>query len=627
MPEAYDFSGMATAYGLRCQDGRVIKPGAFDWQNGEKVPLVWRHGHKDINNVVGHGVLSVSEEPPGMRIQGRFNKTTEGNRVKKMVVNRDVDTLSIYANELLEHQVGLEPSFRNVEKGTIREVSLVLAGQNPGAYIEEVVVHGDFDEMVLDGVIVHSAFALDTEEPEQEVEEPAEETIQHGPEDTLEDITQTLNEDQRALFNVLLHSATTGTKPQGGGGDGSTLKEVYSSLTEEQRTVLQYMLGEVQAESTLSQGDEDMPQHSNIFDTDDEQENENVISHEQVTSILERAIDRKSGSLKEEFLAHSITDLDYMFPDARNAKSGGPDFISRDMEWVGGVLSGCSTRPFSKVKSLHADITADEARALGYTKGDLKVEEVITLLKRETGPQTIYKKQKLDRDDVLDITEFNVVMWMKGEMKVMLREELARAIMISDGRLVSDDYKIEETKIRPIYNDSAVYTTQYRYHDAGSEQALAAFTAGDVVDFIDYIATFPVDYKGAGSPVFYCTSEVLNKMLLVRDADNHRLHRTQAELASALRVSRIVEVPVMSNMTSTVAIGPNDFTEEQIGVIVNLRDYVIGANNGAKTAFFDDFDIDYNQMKYLYETRVSGALVTPKAAVNVTLITADLGAS
>lgn len=647
MPVTYDFSGMATAYNVRCQDGRVIKPGAFDRQAGQTVPIVWRHGHSDINNIVGHGTLSVSEAPPGMKIHGNFNDTTEGNRAKRLVANGDISNLSIYANELLEHsESGLEPGLRSVNKGTIREVSLVIAGKNPGAHIQEVVRHSEepFDDgtVVLDGIIIHNQFNID---PAEVVEKPGDpkdseepEDVTHGEEDSLNDIVGTLNDAQRDLFNVMLHSAASGESPEGATGEGPTFKETFESLNDEQRNVLYYMVGEVQAEQSISQGDDIMPQHKNIFENKEEDKGKGI-TREKVNSVLKHALDRKSGFLSEAFeandipvvsdesLSHSITNLDYMFPEAREAKSGGPDFIKRDTEWVEGVFAAVSTRPFSKVKTTHADITADEARALGYVKGDLKVEEVLVLLKRETDAQTIYKKQKLDRDDILDITDWNVVVWMKSEMKMMLREEVARALLFSDGRLVSDDYKVKEDKIRPVYNDSSVYTTQYRFHDAGNEQALSEFDAAETTELIDYIAASRISYKGAGSPVFYTGPGVVSKMLLLRDNDNHRLHRTEADLAAALRVSKIVEVPVVDNMSYTEQIGDNNFTIQEIGVIVNLKDYVIGTNNGGQTNFFDDFDIDYNQYKYLYETRLSGALVTPESAINIELVTADLGAA
>ena len=378
-----------------------------------------------------------------------------------------------------------------------------------------------------------------------------------------------------------------------------------------------------------------MPTH-NIFEDDDNVEDAGVLSHEQVRAVLRSAIDVRASSLRDAFadaeisissLQHSITDIDNMFPDAQPVDAGGPQLWSRPVEWVELVLNACKTRPFARIKSQYADITGADARAKGYVTGAAKVEEVIAVLKRVTTPQTIYKLQKLDRDDMIDITDFDVVTWLKGEMRLMLREELGRAILISDGRANTGADAIITTNVRPIYNDDAVYTINKPYNDVGNLGDLVDFTAAETTALIDYIAAARAEYRGTGSPVFYCQPEVLTKLLLVRDADNRRIHRSQADLADALRVSKIIEIPPMSGMEDTGVVDPPDlpagtYDIATLGIVVNLTDYVIGADRGGQTAFFDDFDLDYNKYSYLYETRVSGALVNPKSAITIKLVTA-----
>lgn len=669
MPDqaSYDFSGIATAYDVLCGDGRLIRHGAFDWQDGHVVPLVVQHKHGSILNFVGHGVLETSLNPSGMRIKATFNNTREGQHAKQMVKDREIQHLSIWANELTENslQHSKYGVVLAVQKGTIRECSLVRAGQNPGAVIDDVMNHSldpYGDEMELrDGVIIHTAIPIEIneeeleeepkEEPEEVKEEPKEEpeeeanqqeeVVESEKEELLHaemtgnDILESLNDEQKMLFNIVLHSAMTGEKMTGGesGGDeasGPTLKETFDSLTEEQQNLLYYMAGEL-SQDNLSQGDQgdpDMPKNSfNIFEDDPNTDPDIHFSHEDVRSALTEAIATRTGSLKATFLQHSITDIDYLFPDAKNVESGGPQFYSREMTWVEKVLSGTAQRPFARIKSMYADLTPDAARAKGYVTGAQKAEEVIAVLKRVTTPQTVYKLQKLDRDDIVDITEFDVVVWLKSEMRLMLREELARAILISDGRSGASADKIVETNVRPIYNDDPVYTISAIYNDVGNEQALSAFTAAEVVELIDWIAAQMQNYRGKGQPVFYCQPEVLTKLLLVRDANNLRIHRSKAELAEAMRVSDILDIPPMSGMGRTGVVNPTGlpagtYNIDTLGVIVNLKDYVIGMDKGGETNFFDDFDIDYNKMTYLYESRLSGALVNPKSAIAVELVIA-----
>ncbi|MCK5604784.1 HK97 family phage prohead protease [Candidatus Pacearchaeota archaeon] len=656
MPTLHDFSGIATAYDVLCQDGRVIKKGAFDHQEGQVVPIVWRHGHKDIRNYLGHADLGVNDDPSGMRVNARFNDTTEGKRAKFLVVNKDIRHLSIYANELDETSMMTNgQAVRHTNKGTIREVSLVLAGKNPGAVIDDVVIHSDdpvnSDQGDSEGVIIHTEYELEiveeeeVEEPEEEIEEVEEpgkdedeDDVSHADDDTANDILKTLNPDQKKLFNIVLHAAALGekappTKPSGKNGEGPTVQAVFDTLTEEQQNILYYMTDKVSQES-LSQGDEDpMKQIHNIFEDEDGEQEENTLSHEQMTSIIATAVSTRAGSLRDAFasqesvLSHSVTDIDFMFPDAKNVKPGGPQFYSRPMEWVEKVLGACKTRPFARIKSMYADLTGADARAKGYVTAAEKVEEVIAVLKRVTVPQTIYKLQKLDRDDIIDITDFNVVVWLKGEMRMMLREELARAILISDGRNDTGADAILAANVRPIWNDAAVYTINKTWNVVGDLEAVATMDAGETVALIDYIAAARSEYRGSGSPVFYCQPEVLTKFLLVRNTDNLRIHPTEAALAAALRVSAIIEIPPMSAMSRAGEVDPpglptGTYTIETLGIIVNLNDYIIGMDKLGRTAFFDDFDLDFNKYTYLYETRLSGAMVNPKSAITIENVTA-----
>ena len=661
MPNSHDFSGIATAYDILCQDGRVIKKGAFDHQDGQVIPIVWRHGHKDIRNYLGHADLGLSDDPSGMRVNARFNDTTEGQRAKFLVVNRDIRHLSIYANELDETSMMTNgQAVRHTNKGTIREVSLVLAGKNPGAVIDDVVVHSDDplnpDQVRAEGVIIHTEHEIEImEEPEveelvvepevvepevvePEVVEPEEddddENLLHSDSDTINDILKTLSSDQENLFNIVLHAAALGeksppTKSSGSNGEGPTVQAVFDTLSDKQKNVLYYMAGEVSQES-LSQGDSDpMPKQThNIFENEDGEQKKNTLSHEQIVSVIAEAASKRSVSLRSAFesqdeaLTHSITDIDFMFPDAKKVDAGGPQFYSRPMEWVEKVLGACKTRPFSRIKSMYADITGADARAKGYVTAAEKVEEVLAVLKRVTVPQTIYKLQKLDRDDIIDIVDFDVVVWLKSEMRLMLREELARAILISDGRDDTGADAILKANVRPIYNDSAVYTINKLWNDVANEQLFDAFDAAETVVMIDYIAAARSEYRGSGSPVFYCQPEALTKMLLIRDTEKRRIHANEADLAAALRVSAIIEVPPMSGLVRTGVVDPpgvpaGTYNIETLGVIVNLNDYIIGMDKLGKTAFFDDFDLDFNKYTYLYETRLSGAMVNPKSAIAI----------
>ena len=554
----YDFGGWATRNNLKCSDGRVIMKDAFKSNDGQKVPLVWNHQHNDVNEVLGHAMLENRDE--GVYAYCKLNDTDAGNTAKLLVKHGDVDALSIYANQLKQNM-------NNVLHGNIREVSLVLAGANPGAYIDSIIMHGEESD---EEAIIYTGEELElshADEPEQKKEEPkmAEEPAKE-----------------------------------------KTVGEVFDTLTEEQKNVVYAMIG--QALESKGGSDETDEEESdmkhNVFDQDTQQEN--TLSHDAMETILNDG--KRYGSLKESFLAHAgdygIDNIDYLFPDAQTMNNT-PEFIQRDMGWVSTVMNGVHHTPFSRIKSVFADITEDEARARGYMKGKLKKEEVFSLLKRTTTPTTIYKKQKLDRDDVIDITDFDVVAWLKSEMRMMLDEEIARAILIGDGRLSSSDDKINEQNIRPIYNDAELYTIQAKVTVASTatddDKAKAVIKAA---------VKARKDYKGSGNPTFFTTEDFLTDALLLEDTLGHRMYKTAAEVASAMRVSNIVTVPVMEGQKG---VGNGDL----IGIIVNLNDYNVGADKGGAVNMFDDFDIDYNQQKYLIETRCSGALTKPKSAIAI----------
>ena len=554
----YDFGGWATRNNLKCSDGRVIMKDAFKSNDGQKVPLVWNHQHNDVNEVLGHAMLENRDE--GVYAYCKLNDTDAGNTAKLLVKHGDVDALSIYANQLKQNM-------NNVLHGNIREVSLVLAGANPGAYIDSIIMHGEESD---EEAIIYTGEELElshADEPEQKKEEPkmAEEPAKE-----------------------------------------KTVGEVFDTFTEEQKNVVYAMIGQALESKGGSDeiDEEESDMKHNVFDQDTQQEN--TLSHDAMETILNDG--KRYGSLKESFLAHAgdygIDNIDYLFPEAKSLNNT-PEFIQRDMGWVNTVMNGVHHTPFSRIKSVFADITEDEARARGYMKGKLKKEEVFSLLKRTTTPTTIYKKQKLDRDDVIDITDFDVVAWLKSEMRMMLDEEIARAILIGDGRLSSSDDKINETNIRPIYNDAELYTIQAKVTVASTatddDKAKAVIKAA---------VKARKDYKGSGNPTFFTTEDFLTDALLLEDTLGHRMYKTAAEVASAMRVSNIVTVPVMEGQKG---VGNGDL----IGIIVNLNDYNVGADKGGAVNMFDDFDIDYNQQKYLIETRCSGALTKPKSAIAI----------
>ena len=570
MKMKYDFSGWATKNGLRCSDGRTIMKDAFLHNDGQTVPLVWNHQHNDHMNILGHALLENRQE--GVYAYCVFNETESGQNAKQLVEHGDVSALSIYANQL-KQQGG------NVLHGAIKEVSLVLAGANPGAFIDSIIRHGEesTEECIIftgDEIeLYHAEETLNHKEEEikmaDETKNPAGES-----EETVADVFETLNEKQKTVVYALI---------------GQALEEAEAG-------------GEIQqSEIDEIKGDLAFMKH-NLFDGDTT--GPDVLSHADMTAIITDA--KRYGSLKEAVLAHGITDIDFLFPDAKTL-DGTPSFIQRDMGWVSDVMNKTHHTPFSRIKSIFANITEDDARAKGYITGALKKEEVFSLLKRTTSPTTIYKKQKLDRDDVVDITDFDVVAWLKGEMRMMLDEEIARAVLVGDGRLSSSDDKINEANIRPIWKDEDLYTIKQAVSVA------AAATADQTAKaFIRAAIKSRKLYKGSGNPVLYTTEDVLTDCLLMEDTTGRVIYETQEKLATALRVSKIITVPVMDGLTR---VDSDTKTRTLMGIIVNLSDYNIGADKGGAVNMFDDFDIDYNAQKYLIETRCSGALVTPYSAI------------
>lgn len=579
--ERFDFSGWATKANLKCSDGRTIMKDAFKHNDGQTVPLVWNHQHNDPNEVLGHALLENRDE--GVYAYCTFNDTESGKTAKLLVQHGDVNALSIYANQLKQ-------KMSNVLHGNIREVSLVLAGANPGASIDSIIMHGeesDEEAIIYTGEEITLAHSSDNS------------TDAKGSEGTKK-------EDNKMADDI---KKTDGEE---------TVADVFNTLSEKQKTVVYAMIGQALEDAGVTDDDdedyEDEMGHSegddymkrNVFDNDEQQDE--VLSHAAMETIIGDA--KRFGSLKESFLAHAdeygIEQIDYLFPEAKTLNNP-PEFIKRDTGWVSTVMGAVHHTPFSRIKSVFANITEDEARAKGYIKGNLKKEEVFSLLKRTTTPTTIYKKQKLDRDDVIDITDFDVVAWLKSEMRIMLDEEIARAILIGDGRLSSSDDKINESNIRPVVSDAELYTIRQKVSVAAN-----ATDDDKAKAMIKSAVKARKNYKGSGNPTFFTTEDWLTNALLLEDTQGHRLYKNDSEVAAAMRVSKIVTVPVMEGVK-----GPEG--GDLIGIIVNLADYNVGADKGGAVNMFDDFDIDYNQQKYLIETRCSGALIKPYSAIELEL--------
>lgn len=559
--ESYDFSGWATRNNLKCSDGRTIMRDAFKDNDGHTVPLVWNHEHNDPFSVLGHAMLE--NKPEGVYAYCKFNDTESGQNAKLLVQHGDVVALSIYANQL-KQQNG------NVYHGAIREVSLVLAGANPGAFIDSIIKHDDGTD---EEAIIYSG--------DEDI------ILAHAEEENKPELKEKKEEPKMAE---------------------KTVKDVFDEMTEEQKTVVYAMIGQALEDAGVDIDGEDekedeTPMKHNVFDMDEEM-NDNVLSHSEMNAIFSDA--KRYGSLKDSVLAHGINNIDYLFPEAQSLNTP-PDFITRDMGWVQKVMNSVHHTPFSRIKSMFANLTEDDARAKGYIKGKLKKDEVFGLLKRTTTPTTIYKKQKLDRDDVVDITDFDVVAWLKSEMRMMLDEEIARAILVGDGRTSGSDDKINESNIRPIWTDADLYTIKSVINV--SKDATPAAVASE---FIDQAVRARKDYKGSGSPKLFIAEELLTECLLLKDVNGRRIYKDVNELATAMMVSEIVVVPVMEGLKRT---GSDSGTYHLKGIIVNLNDYNVGADKGGAVNMFDDFDIDYNAQKYLIETRCSGALIKPYSAI------------
>lgn len=579
-----DFSGYATKNGLKCSDGRVIGVDAFKGNDGQRVPLVWQHRHNDVTNVLGHAILENRSD--GVYAYGFFNDTPEAKHAREMISHGDIKALSIYANNLVQKGA-------NVIHGVIRELSLVLSGANPGAFIDNISIkHGDSYETVEDEAVIFTGEEFD-----------------HSNMDDTDKLEHAEEADSEKDSNMAENSE-------------KTVKDVFDSMTEEQKNVVYFMIGEAleDASGDSDSDDSDSGDSAEHFDYDpsplihdafeegiqnmrnvfdQSQGNEKVsgteLSHAQVQAIVKDG--QKIGSLKDSFLMHAqeygFDPIDVLFPDAR-ALANTPEMIQRQTEWVQKVIGGTKHSPFARIKGVLADITADEARARGYVKGNLKKEEVIKLLKRVTTPTTIYKKQKLDRDDIVDITDFDVVAWLKAEMRLMLNEEIARAILFGDGRSEMSEDKIDEDSIRPIAKDDPMYAHPVRFNEGAT-----------VEDQIDALIRARSVYRGSGQPTLYTTQPYLTDMLLTKDKMGRRVYSSLSDLADALMVKEIVPVEAMET------------EEDLVAIFVNLADYTIGADKGGEVSMFDDFDIDFNQHKYLIETRISGALTKPKSAIVV----------
>lgn len=618
----YDFSGWATRNDLKCSDGRIIRRDAFKHNDGMTVPLVWNHDHTDPYRVIGHALLENRDE--GVYAYGKFNETDLGKTAKIYVEHGDITAMSIYANQLQQQGP-------NVMHGNIRELSLVLAGANPGAYIENVIKHGDETD---DEARIYTGFGIELAHSEESVEDlvhaenqdnekKGETEMPNENEETIADVFNTLSEKQKNAVYAMIGTMVEDDEEDGDmehadmsdGSTDETIGDILNTLSEKQMNAVYALIGQALEDAGVntdnnnneSTGGKEMKH--NVFDNDERHE-ENTLSHSEMEAIVADA--KRCGSLKEAVLQHGIEQIDVMFPDAQSVNPE-PEFIKRDDTWVANVLGSVHHSPFARIKSVFADITADEARAKGYIKGTKKVDEVFSMLKRVTTPTTIYKKQKLDRDDILDIKDFNIVPWLKSELRMMLNEELARAILVGDGRTTLSEDKIKEDNIRPIWTDNDLYTVKAEVSVADSATADDKARA-----FIKACVKSRKEYKGTGNPVMYMSEDILTDCLLIEDKNGRVIYDSVDKLKSALRVSDIISVPVMEGLTREV----ESKTHTLAGIYVNLRDYNIGTDKGGEVNMFDDFDIDFNAYKYLMETRCSGALTKPYSAVAIEFVPA-----
>lgn len=620
MPTGYDFCGWASKNDLLCSDGRTIRRGAFASDDGKKVPMVYQHQHTSIDNVLGHAILENRDE--GMYAYCYLNESDTGKMAKELVRHGDICAMSIYANKL--KQIG-----NDVVHGEIKEVSLVLAAANPGAAIESVVLEHS------DGSTEEEAIIYSGEDTQYKIMShaetmPVETSTQTSSDKTVNDILNGMSEAKKnVLYYMLAKVYETDKEAENDDtiedsdirhadvSGGRTIQDIFDTFTPDEKKVAFFLIGKAIEESgSMKQSDipniddeseENETMKHNVFENNQVDNDKTVLSHAEIEEIFRDT--KQYGTLKNSALAHGVTNIEYLFPDAKTVTPT-PELIKRNDDWVSKVMGSVHRTPFSRIKSTAANLTEEDARAKGYMKGKLKKDEVFSLLKRTTEPTTIYKKQKLDRDDVVDITDFDVVAWIKSEMRMMLNEEIARAILIGDGRLTSSDDKIPEDHIRPVAFDSELYTVPI-------EVTVAAQATDDdkAKAIIRSIIKGRKEYKGSGNPVMYTTEDVLTDMLLMEDKMGRVVYDSVTKLATALRVSEIVTVPVMEGLKDSEG-------NAVIAVIVNLADYNVGADRGGEVNMFDDFDIDYNAMKYLIETRCSGALTKPYSALAVKLKTA-----
>lgn len=584
--EDYDFGGWATRNNLRCSDGRVIRKDAFKVNDGKRVPLVWNHTYDGPDKVLGHAILENRDE--GVYAYCKFNSTPNGKNAKEAVKHGDVTALSIWANNL--QQAGPD-----VTHGNIREVSLVLAGANPGAVIESVLVHGVSMSDDEDEGIIYTTETLQlrhADEPKKEKEDTP--VAKEDGQKTIKDVFDTLNEEQKKAVAIIIGQAIEDSKT--GNEDGEEGEEMTHSIFEN-RDPEQTFLSHSDLEAIVA----DARRRGSM--------KEAFVSYIESNELQHAEIDTTGMTVATGNQKYGFNDPSMLFPDYRNLTNT-PEWISRNMDWVQKVMSSVHHTPFSRIKSVYANITEDEARARGYIKGKQKKEEVFTTLKRTTDPQTIYKLQKMDRDDILDITEFDVIAWIKAEMRVMLNEELARAILIGDGRPSDSDDKIKEAHIRPIAKDVPLFNTVVVVKVAAN-----ATTMEIAKETIRAIIRARKNYKGSGKPKFWTTEDVVTEMLLIENGIGETVYKTEAELATKLRVDEIVSVEPLEGQTITY----DGSKYELLGIVVNLADYNVGADKGGEVNMFDDFDIDFNQQKYLIETRCSGSLIRPFSALTIVL--------
>ena len=633
----YDFGGWATRNNIECSDGRVIMKDAFKQNDGQKVPLVWNHQHDDPNEVLGHALLENREE--GVYAYCKFNDTDSGRQAKALVVNGDVDKLSIYANKL-------KSQMNNVVHGCIREVSLVLAGANPGAFIDSVITHSDESgdeeeaviytdedlEIITDKNEVSEESKAQEENPENnkneseksesensekdsssnneessQEESESDDEVEHSDKSMdVEDVFADLKDDDKNVIYSLIGEVEKTGKVN---ANNEKFVKVFEGLTDEQQEMVYALVGKAADEydnknKDNKEGEKEIMKH-NVFEKDEK--NDSLVHSEIVADALADA--KKYGSMRESFLEHAaannIQNVDYLFPEAKELNTP-PVVIKDNEEWVNVIMNSVRRSPFSRVKTTFAKMDETTARAKGYIKGKMKADIALSLLKRVTTPTTVYIKNTMDRDDVIDITDFDVVTWLKGEMRGQLNKELALAMLLGDGRNVSDDNKINEQNIRPIVSDDNLYTIKYEIK-SGRDYKNTGNSASDNDSLYKGIIRGAIksrkEYKGSGKPTFFTTEDILTDLLLIEDQNGRVIYDSIEKLATAMRVSKIVTVPEMESRTDIY------------GIIVNFNDYTAGADKGGHVGMFDDFDIDYNQMKYLMETRMSGALTVPYSAI------------